>query len=305
MRDEGLLILEWVAHYRALGFDTIFIYTNDNIDRSDDLLLALHNAGAIQLAWNVAPPGASAQFKAYRHAFWHSPEVWEHEWVAFLDADELLMPVIDDTLTPIDLYIDHLSGTLGASSISLNWRWFPGQGEFTHTSGLLCERFRHAFWQQHVKTLFRIRAAKDVYIHYVDLLDGVAVNGTGEPRTGTHHEPPSWRFGQINHYWNRTFEEYYVKRQRGRPALDPRPRDWSQFFHWSGEVEAERFPDQAHVSRIRAGADELRSLTGVADAEKQVLAGFRRRVDSPDIRTIYDRARTEPNLRPPIAWTPA
>ena len=39
MRDEGLVILEWVAHYRALGFDTIVVYTNDNTDGSDDLLV--------------------------------------------------------------------------------------------------------------------------------------------------------------------------------------------------------------------------------------------------------------------------
>ena len=76
MRDEGLVILEWVAHYRALGFDTLFVYTNDNIDGSDALLLALHDAGIIRLIWNAVPPDHSAQFKAYRHAFWHNADLW-------------------------------------------------------------------------------------------------------------------------------------------------------------------------------------------------------------------------------------
>lgn len=35
MRDDGVSILEWIAHYRALGFEGIFIYSNDNNDGSD------------------------------------------------------------------------------------------------------------------------------------------------------------------------------------------------------------------------------------------------------------------------------
>ena len=41
VRNEGLSILEWLAYHRSIGFKSFFIYTNDNTDRSDDLLRIL------------------------------------------------------------------------------------------------------------------------------------------------------------------------------------------------------------------------------------------------------------------------
>jgi hypothetical protein len=38
MRDDGIYTLEWIAHYRALGFEHLVIYTNDNADGSEVLL---------------------------------------------------------------------------------------------------------------------------------------------------------------------------------------------------------------------------------------------------------------------------
>ena len=52
IRNEGVALLEWVAHYRVLGFDTIFIYTNDNTDGSIALLERLAEHGIIRLRWN-------------------------------------------------------------------------------------------------------------------------------------------------------------------------------------------------------------------------------------------------------------
>ncbi len=305
MRDEGLVILEWVAHYRAIGFDTIFVYTNDNIDGSDHLLRALHRAGVIRLIHNVVPAHVSSQFKAYRHAFWHSPELWQHEWVSFLDADEFLIPLVDGELASIDEYVEHLASDHDASSISLNWRWIPGNGEFSPEKGLLFERYRDAFWHDHVKTVFRLRDAKSVDVHHANLMRGVAVNGSGEPRKDAYHrEDPAWALGHVNHYWNRSFQEYYVKRQRGRSSADRSLRDWSLFFHWSGETSVEEQPGDAHVIRVREGVDALRKLPGVASAERSIQKRFIKRVASSEVRNLYDKAKLEPNKQPPIAWQP-
>ena len=47
MRDEGPFALEFVAHHRAIGFDRLFIASNDCRDGTDLLLDALDAAGAI------------------------------------------------------------------------------------------------------------------------------------------------------------------------------------------------------------------------------------------------------------------
>ena len=44
-RDDGLHLLEWLAHHRSIGVELVFVYTNDNIDGSDELLRALAAAG--------------------------------------------------------------------------------------------------------------------------------------------------------------------------------------------------------------------------------------------------------------------
>ncbi len=45
MRNEGIFILEWLAHYTALGFDEIIVVTNDCVDHSDLLLKRLEEMG--------------------------------------------------------------------------------------------------------------------------------------------------------------------------------------------------------------------------------------------------------------------
>lgn len=296
MRDEGLVILEWVAHYRVLGFDTIFIYTNDNTDGSDDLLLALHRAGVITWTQNVVPEELSPQMKAYRHAFWHSAAVWEHDWVAFLDADEFLIPLLNGAIVSVGDYVAHLE-ELGASSISLNWRWFSGDGEFAPKAGLLPERYRKALPDYHVKSLFRLRDAASISIHHAEMVSGLTLNGNGQPRVSRQHqEPPAYMLGHVNHYWNRSFQEYYIKQRRGRGSSDRALRDISAFFLWgqTGDTRLEPHPGPEHIVRMHAEIENLRSLPGVAAADRAVRDAFLRKVESPHVRTLYDEGKLKP-----------
>ena len=45
MKDEGPFILEWVAHYLALGFDHFIINSNDCSDGTDLILQRLQDLG--------------------------------------------------------------------------------------------------------------------------------------------------------------------------------------------------------------------------------------------------------------------
>lgn len=291
MRNEGILILEWVAHYRVLGFDSIFVYTNDNDDGSDELLLALHKAGIITVIWNECAPGVAQQFKAYRHAFWHLPALWDHEWCMFLDADEFLIPLVAGRMAAIPGYLAHIERHHNAAAVSLNWRWFAGDLSYERTDGMLFERFKDARNDEHVKTLFKLRDAYDVHVHCPTIFSTNAmIGGSGTARAcQTFKEPASYELGQVNHYWQRSFEEFYIKRQRGS-ATDSGMRAWSTFFEWRGASQVDPHPSLDFIGRVRGEINHLRSFRAVRRARRMVEARYREIVASPDVRAAYEAA---------------
>jgi hypothetical protein len=294
MRNEGILILEWVAHYRVLGFDSIIIYTNDNDDGSDELLLALHKAGVIKLVWNIVPDDRMSQWKAYRHAFWHSTDVAEHEWVAFLDADEFLIPLLDGKIANINDYISYVISKYDCSAVCLRWRWFAGDRAFQRQPGLLFERYPNFGGSNHVKTLFRLRDAESIRIHNPDLKKGfLGVDGGGNRLEKLSYivGPNDGSLGHINHYWNRSFQEFYVKRERGRATQFAR-LDWTSFFTWGGcSGSLSEHPDAAYIDRVKQEIKSLLRYRGVASAIKNIEDNFKARVETQEVENLYASAK--------------
>ena len=86
-RDEGPYLLEWIAHHRAVGFDHIFLYTNDIQDGSDALLQALARAG--EITWiNQTGPAPLPPHRAYAHAMNVLPRIHDYRWTLIAALDE-------------------------------------------------------------------------------------------------------------------------------------------------------------------------------------------------------------------------
>lgn len=64
LKNEGPFILEWVAHHRVVGFDAIYVASNDCSDGSDALLAALDRAGIIGHVPNEVAPASSPNTRA-------------------------------------------------------------------------------------------------------------------------------------------------------------------------------------------------------------------------------------------------
>jgi hypothetical protein len=47
MRNECLFALEWVAYHRAIGFDDMFVCTNDCDDGTDEMMDRLQALGLV------------------------------------------------------------------------------------------------------------------------------------------------------------------------------------------------------------------------------------------------------------------
>ena len=306
MRDEGLSILEWVAHYQLIGFDSIFIYTNSNTDGSDDLLRALHVSGIITLINNPTPAKLSPQQKAYRHAFWFSEGVADHEWVCFVDADEFLFPIFEGEALLVSPWIDRLRDRFDCSSVALHWRLFHGEGEFEKTDGLLFERYREGHWRNCVKSVFRLRDAVAITAHY-GVMNAAArmINASGEVIAKPSHvlPNPTGMLGQINHYWNKSFQEFYVKRERGHGGRNPNLHEWTKFFNRGPFKDAANpYPSHEHIKLVHEEIKILRSLPGVKAAEDKVISNMRALMSSEIVRKTYEDTKQAWHAYAKQAW---
>ena len=122
-RNEGPYLLDWIAHHRAVGFDHIVIYSNDNDDGSDGLLGQLADHGEITWVRNELSADARAQWKAYGHAFKVLPDLVDYRWTMVLDIDE---------------YFSFRPGMFGSVADVIGWH------EYQHVEALALRWLRFA-----------------------------------------------------------------------------------------------------------------------------------------------------------------
>jgi hypothetical protein len=309
LRDDGIYILEWVAHYLALGFEHAFFYTNDNSDGSDVLLNALAQAGVItvmhsEITGLVPPP----ETKAFGHALDLLHELRNYEWALFVDSDEFLVldpqyhHSIQKFLTAVAADPQPIGG------VCFDWLWFVSDLVFERAPGLLCERFQHARPHFLSKCLVRLREVQSMRRqHYPELAPGwVAVDSALRPldlSTYWERRAAEYAGGRINHYWPRSFQEFVIKKARGAALggeenLYDRPYD--TFFRWNGYSSRENhYPtDPKFLALVKKKIQALRRLPGVAAAADAIEGGFGellwRNGDEARLRSLYRQYHTEP-----------
>ncbi len=306
MRDDEVSILEWIAHYRALQVDHIFVYTNDNADGSDAMLSALADSDVITLVWNRTSGVVSPQQKAYDHSLHSLHELRDYEWVLYLDSDEFL-ELGAQYSGSIDKLIDeleHRSPVRLPSAMGFNWHWYGSNRAFARVPGLLLERFEYAGSSHTIKCLARIADVVSMrFLHFPDLADdGFLVNSEFERVDMSKiWDPGTEKYGggRLRHYWCKSFEEFSVKKARGdslarNEATQYYHRDFKLFFDWNvDENEAAFFPAPAAlVADVKREIAHLLTLPGVGAASRQTDAHFLRllaRYDSAGgLKAIYD-----------------
>ncbi len=275
IRDEALGLVEWVAHYRCIGIERIFIYTNDNVDGTDALLECLAGHGLVAPIRNDVSLEFSPQRKAYAHALHLLPELRDSEWALFVDADEFLIPADGMTLDAWLAEVDRRPGMKPPSGILFDWRWHVSGGRYAWEPGLVLRRFPHVRPHGGFKSLVRLADTLCMrQVHFPEVIDsGVIVDSDLRevPRDGVWRMPPaSGAGGWINHYWSKSFEEFSVKKARGDTLAAHNHAEWSRdfalFFAWNGPETAATLapPPEELVARVAAEHDRIMALPGVA-----------------------------------------
>jgi hypothetical protein len=228
IRCEAPYLVEWIAHYRVLGFEQITIYDHESNDGTSRILAPLAQAGIINaIYWKDRE---DRQRRAYNNAL---RRLRDHvEWCLFADPDEFL--VLDPGLTLDDI----LPTDPKVMAVGIPWRMFGSAGQRNRGTGLVIERFTKAAPTYHrlVKSLVRLRDARKIGIHTPRPIRGRVADVLGKPLDlEIPQAAPSP--ARIHHYFNRSWEEFVYKRLRGDIA-SKETYSFSDFDRYgAGEVE--------------------------------------------------------------------
>ena len=307
MRDDGLYIIEWIAHYLALGVDNIYVYSNDNIDGSEGLLRALAAQGVITFIENRMGDGTNKdpQKKAFAHALHLLPELWQHEWVLFMDSDEFLVP--DHAYDyRVDALIDDAVSRFPArapSGICFNWVWYVSGRTYHYEPSPLLRRFQHAIERRGMKSLVRLRDIWSMHrVHFPEMAHGGFLVGSDfapldKFLAWKKKTEPVFGSGRLNHYWCKSFEEFSVKKARGdATSLDIWRREFGLFFTNNANETDENFQPSPEglVVAVEAEIEKLMALPGIENLVDELRTSFPillQRFDRDGgLRAIYENA---------------
>ncbi len=230
MKNEGPYILDWVAHYKTLGFDHILVCTNDCTDPTVDILLRLQELGYVT-QHNTIVRKAGIHRSALRQASRRYDIVMDAKWVFVCDVDEYLNVHIGDGS------VRALVEGSGADSdvISVPWRIFGPDGIETLSDKPVTEQFTKGEFEwdeaerpltgKFVKSLYtnqhkfqRMGLHAPVSLdEHVSETKRVLPGGADYVVDGKRTEnPPLFTHAQVNHYALRSMESFLIKRARGR-----------------------------------------------------------------------------------------
>lgn len=229
MRNEGPFVLEWVAHYKALGFDDIVVCTNDCEDTTTELLLALQDHGWVRHHATIKPATGVLQIAAIEQALDYN-EARHASWVFVCDADEFLNIKIGDGSARALV----AASERDADGIWVPWRVFGANGTFrfcdtpVKAQFLMAQRLPPASpvvgnWGKSLHRRASSEKISFVGAHkpngHKDCSAAFRINLPGGQPYAQNGErsatAPSYDLAQINHYALRSFDAYLVKRARG------------------------------------------------------------------------------------------
>lgn len=224
IKNEARYIREWIAYYKIMGVDHIFLFNNDSTDNVESTINGDVQSGYVTL---INFPGANAQLPAYRLAAKALKGVCR--WVAFIDADEFVIP-IEGNLK------EYLVKREQFPAIGINWVVYGTGGHVERPEGLVAENYLYTFEDKNNLLNLRIKSIanpKEIYDisspHYCILKHGkyavdeddeeitskwMYVSGSGAAFTGENKTQKV----RINHYWTKSEQDLREKCNRGYAA---------------------------------------------------------------------------------------
>jgi hypothetical protein len=212
VKDEDPFLEEWICHHALLGVEAFIIYDNGSAYPVRERLRPYMH-GSFLTVVNIR--GKGRQMIAYNHCL---NSFGRHfRWLGFLDLDEYAVPKRTNDLRVL------LQDYEDAAALGLGWQWFGTSGHKTRPRGTQLENYVLALdndhWRRHIKSFVWPRGVAGMWSpHFaVPFQGGHTVNERHEPVDGAVSASFSADHGQINHYYYRSWQDYYEKMLRGLP----------------------------------------------------------------------------------------
>lgn len=224
-KDEAPYILEWIAFHISIGIDFFYIADNESSDGTTALLEALEKMKLIKHIRFRTPKDSPPQLPAYEKIMSEHRE--KHDWFAFIDADEFIMPQSD---LSFDDWLVKISANSDIGAVGLNWAVYGSSGELNYRDGLVLDRFQSRgektiTLNKHFKSLVRSKAFASTAgnPHSFKLKEGYHFAHTDSrpiknlvPDVDGLSKGVCWDFFRLNHYVVKSYEEFTNKKNRGR-----------------------------------------------------------------------------------------
>lgn len=320
MKNEGQFLLEWVAYHRLIGFDRVFVITNDCTDGTDALARRLQERGEVVHIDNRIAEGESPQVAGMRHLFAH-PALQDIEWLLHIDADEFL-----NVTTGAGRVQDLIAAVGPCDAVAICWRPMGSGGLKTWTPTNLTETqvrtaprprldfvlhktlFRRARFGRAIDHMPKDPVAPDVVLRNTagTVIDGHMLHHPTHSRyRGVKGEDLTWANADIHHYAIPAEDVFLLKNVRG----DGMGRTTDKYFlgsdnwHRHDRNRAEDRSIQVHLPALRERLAALRADPEIARLEHAAqdwFADHRRRHLTPENRAAWTvtQAATTPEPRP-------
>jgi hypothetical protein len=215
VKNETPYIAEWIEYHRLVGVQKFFIYDNESTDNLKDFLEPYITAGIVEYTFF---PGKRQQVIAYNDALQRYK--YTSFWIAFIDIDEFLVPVQDESISGF------LRDFKDVPGIEINQVLYGSSGHRTKTDGLVLERFKDRapfdlIENRGVKSIVNPRHVFFMATaHVAEYFDGERSVDTNKNRNlkASLDRPALHDKLRINHYACKSLEEFTSRINLGRAS---------------------------------------------------------------------------------------
>jgi len=247
-QNEGQVLREWLEFHRLVGAEHVYLYDDGSTDKTADIVRPFVDQGfATFVPWTRFTHDIGAQQTAYAHALSAYGSNWR--WMAFIDLDEYLFPVAEESL------VSTLKRYEDVSAIAIPWHMFGFCGHETRPFGLVIENFTR-------RAQFPPSAEFEQLLKWKCIVDPLAVERVDSAhlffmeneRRGAYTEDRVWvgkkrsegwegvrsDVFRLNHYYTQSKEDFEARRASGRwPSYAARsPVHWERARHMAEMIES-------------------------------------------------------------------
>ena len=255
-KDEAPYLREWIEYHLMMGVDHFYLYDNNSSDGFENVIGPYLQLGFLTL---IPWPKEHSQVEGYEDCIRRFQS--ESDWIGFIDVDEFLVPVKEESLVT---FLDRFHNT---PSVLVYWKFFGSGGmvrrdtgrlvteDFVVATEKLCSKGK-CFFNSNFDYLFDSENNKSMFHYLWTDSDGIPV-------------PPVDAFGhtvhkslylirkplaipiQINHYTLKSYWEHKEKNIKGDVYYDHPTHDDRLFFHRDRRCSATDYQIFKYVTELK------------------------------------------------------